>query len=153
MDEIIVRKRTFFTYNVSFSFSLDGQWSMALKKGVQFAWVELEKGREQCTPFILGFLFYLKKIVLKCVFQSLDSGCKFLQSSSNKRYYLHVHEPKCLPSKKSLEVTLNHSQILLLSSQAKTQYNIGQNMLRHITKIFFFFCHPAKNGNHRQMNA
>ena len=51
-------------------------------------------------PLYFGIFFLLQKIVLKCVFQSLDSGYKFLQSSLNKKYYLilYVHEPKCLPS-------------------------------------------------------
>ena len=56
------------------------------------------KGEGTVYPLYSGIFVLLKKIVLKCVFQSLDSGYKFLQTSSNKRYYLHVHEPKCLPS-------------------------------------------------------
>ena len=57
-------------------------------------------GKAEGTEYPLhsGIFVLLQKIVLKCVFQSLDSGCRFLQSSLNKRYYLHVHEPKCLPS-------------------------------------------------------
>ena len=49
-------------------------------------------------PLYFGIFVLLQKIVLKCVFQSLDSGYKFLQSSLKKKYYLYVHEPKCLPS-------------------------------------------------------
>ena len=64
MVEIIVRKRTFSTFNVSFSLIFFRRAVVygTQKKGVQLAWVELEKRREQCTLFILGFLFYLKKL-------------------------------------------------------------------------------------------
>ena len=56
------------------------------------------KGVGMVYPLYFGIFVLLKKIVLKCVFQSLDSGYKFLQSSLKKKYYLYVHEPKCLPS-------------------------------------------------------
>ena len=68
--------------------------------------------------------------------------------------------------KRSPQVTLNQEPnssfvFTLTKDNVKTRkedkihYNLGQNMLKHIclTKISMFSCHPAKNGNHRQMNA
>ena len=73
--------------------------------------------------------------------------------------------------KRSPQVTLNHERnssfvFTLTKENVKTRkedkihYNLGQNMLMHqpkkhicLTKISMFSCHPAKNGNHRQMNA
>ena len=52
------------------------------------------KGVGMVYPLYFGIFVLLQKIVLKCVFQSLDSGYKFLQSSLNKKYYLYVYEPK-----------------------------------------------------------
>ena len=56
------------------------------------------KGVGTVYPLYPGIFVLLKKNVQKCVFQSLNTGYKLLQSSSNKKNYLHVHEPKCLPS-------------------------------------------------------
>ena len=100
MVEIIVRKRTFSTFNVSFSLIFlwkgSGLWHSKKRGAISMGGVG--KGEGTVYPLYSGIFVLLNKIVLKCIFQSLDSGCKLLQSSSNKRYYLHVHEPKCLPS-------------------------------------------------------
>ena len=100
MVEIIVRKRTFSTFNVSFSlifFRRAVVYGTQKKRGA-ISMGGVGKGEGTVYPLYSGIFVLLNKIVLKCIFQSLDSGCKLLQSSSNKRYYLHVHEPKCLPS-------------------------------------------------------
>ena len=74
MVEIIGRKRTFSTFNVSFSFSLEGHWSMALKKRGAIRMGGVGKGVVTVYPLYSGIFVLLKKIVRKCVFQSLDSG-------------------------------------------------------------------------------
>ena len=93
MVEIIVRN------NERFSFSLElgsgGLWHPNYWGAIGMGGVG--KGEGTVYPLYSGIFVLLKKIVLKCVFQSLDSGYKFLQTSSNKRYHFHVHAPKCLP--------------------------------------------------------
>ena len=91
-------------------------------------------------PLYFGIFVLLQKIVLKCVFQSLDSGYKFLQSSWSKKYYLYVHEPKCLPSlwihrKGHHKWLLIMSQILLLSSHQPKKMSRQGRKTRYITTL------------------
>ena len=53
MVDIIVRKRKFSTFNVSFSFSLEGQWSTALKKRGAICMGGVGKGVRNSVPPLL----------------------------------------------------------------------------------------------------
>lgn len=65
MVEIIVRKRTFSTFNVSFSFSLEGQWldlvSIALKKRGAIRMGGVGKGEGTVYPLYSGIFVLLKE--------------------------------------------------------------------------------------------
>ena len=70
------------------------------------------KGVGMVYPLYFGIFVLLKKIVLKCVFQSLDSGYKFLQSSLKKNIIFMCMNQNVYPlsetQKRSPQVTLNH---------------------------------------------
>lgn len=108
------KKKKIFQSYCKFFFSLERQWldllSMALKKGVQLAWVELEKGWEQCTPFILGFLFYLKKM-----FKNVSSRALILHISccrvpqTKKIIFMYMNPNVCPLSKYTEKVIRSNS--------------------------------------------